>query len=43
MYNEIKNLKYWVGDKNKNGPLYTGPQHLVNQMNGVYGIGVRRN
>ena len=30
-------------NQGKNGPLYTGPQHLVEQMNGVYGMGVRRN
>jgi len=26
----------------KKGQLYTGPDHLVKKMNGVYGIGVRR-
>tara|TARA_Y100001938_G_scaffold53953_1_gene75407 strand:+ start:6247 stop:8295 length:2049 start_codon:yes stop_codon:yes gene_type:complete len=26
----------------KKGQLYTGPDHLIKKMNGVYGIGVRR-
>ena len=26
----------------KTGSLYTGPEHLVKKMNGIYGIGVRR-
>jgi hypothetical protein len=26
----------------KKGQLYTGPDHLVKKMTGVYGIGVRR-
>ena len=26
----------------RGGQLYTGPEHLVKKMNGIYGIGVRR-
>ena len=26
----------------KKGSLYTGPEHLVKKMGGIYGIGVRR-
>jgi len=26
----------------KKGQLYTGPEHLVKKMSGIYGIGVRR-
>ena len=26
----------------KGGQLYTGPEHLIKQMNGIYGMGVRR-
>ena len=26
----------------KSGQLYTGPEHLIKQMNGIYGMGVRR-
>jgi hypothetical protein len=26
----------------RGGQLYTGPDHLVKKMNGIYGIGVRR-
>jgi len=34
---------YAQQEKNsKKGQLYTGPEHLVKQMNGIYGIGVRR-
>ena len=34
---------YAQQDKNsKKGQLYTGPDHLVKKMNGIYGIGVRR-
>lgn len=28
--------------KSKSDSLYTGPEHLVKQMNGIYGMGVRR-
>jgi len=28
--------------KNKGSSLYTGPEHLIEKMNGIYGMGVRR-
>jgi len=28
--------------KAKSGQLYTGPDHIVKKMTGIYGIGVRR-